>query len=100
ELLWLRGNNAELGGNQAQAGLADDEMDAGNARISREQAQGSLGIGGAACAGDADRDRLGFSLCHVVSGPLWLSPGASNSSLRKPLLLAIRLCLGYLFSVC
>lgn len=62
-LRFLR-NDAEFGGDEAQAGVAGDEMDALDAWISVEEVEDGLRVDRAGCAGDAYGDDFLFSVGH------------------------------------
>ena len=60
ELLRILGDDAEFGGDEAQTGVAGDEVNAGDARIGVKGAKNRLRIDRAARAGDAYGDGFGF----------------------------------------
>jgi len=71
EFLCVGRDDAEFSGDEAQAGVGGDDVDARDARVGVEGAEDCLRVNCAARAGDAYGDGLGFGWGQVIASERW-----------------------------
>jgi hypothetical protein len=79
QLFCVRGDDAEFVGAEAESGVCDDEMDAGDARVGFEEAENGLREYGAGVSGDTDGDGFGLGGGHGQRGRVSLGSGERQS---------------------